>query len=312
MDIRKIHKSFITDRSSLIVVLFLFLVIRIPLTGEGTPLEFWSSAFIQTGIALFLLYLTQIFGIIRQKTLLPAFFYLLLAGTNPLFFYDLRGSVSAFIVTLCLLFLFNSYQNPLSQRNALNISLILTLGSFNWLPLFLFFPLFWYGMYRFKSLNIRTFFASLTGILLVCLFWFAWCVYENNLSIFLQALPDWSDLTDIQIFSPNIREGVVILFLFLLFVLSGIRIFMAGVSEKIQAMNILSYLYLLACVVFAFFFIQNQWSKEWLLILHIPLSLLIAHYFTLSNKPVELWLFLLVVVFFLLRLGLECFVWIEN
>ncbi|GHV59499.1 hypothetical protein FACS1894182_13690 [Bacteroidia bacterium] len=310
MDIRKIHRNFVASRQSLIITMVVFFVVRIPWMDEANPLAFWGSAFLQVGIALFLLYLTQTYSIIRQKTLLPAFFYLLIAGTNPLLFDDLRGSVAAFLVLLCLLFLFNSYQNPLSQRNMLNISLIVTLGSFYWTPLLLFFPLFWYGMYQFKILNFKTFLASLVGVIVVFLFLFAWSVYENDFTVFVEALPDWSDLLNFQFFALEVQDGIVIIFLFLLFCLSGIKIFMAGVSEKIQAIHVLSYLYLLTCIVFAFFFVQNQWDKEWCLILYIPLSLLMAHYFTLSHKPVELWLFLLMVVFLLMRFGWEWLAWI--
>jgi hypothetical protein len=277
----------------------LFVALRIPWLGEGSPLEFWGSILIQSGTALFLLYLTQVYGIIRQKTLLPAFFYLLLAGTNPLFFYDLRGSISAFLVAFCLIFLFNTYHRPLSQRSVLNMALILTVGSFYWVPLLFFFPLFWYGMYRFKSLNCKTFFSGLTGIILVFLFLLAWSVYKNDWTIFVQVRSDWAALFDFQFFSVGIKEGMMIIFLTFLYILSGIKIFMAGIAEKVQTVNVLRYLYGLIWILFVFFLIQNQWDREWLSVLYIPVSLLVAHYFTFSSKRGELWLFLLTILFFL-------------
>jgi hypothetical protein len=306
MDIRKIHRNFVTQRFPLAVAFLLFIALRIPWLNEGNRLEFWGSMLFQAGIAVFLLYLTQTHGVIRQKTLLPAFFYLLLVGTHPLFFHDLRGSVSAFLVALCLLFLFDTYHRPQSQRQALNMAIFLTVGSFYWNPLFFFFPLFWYGMYRFRSLNLKTFFAGFIGITTVYLCVFAWSVYQSDWTIWVQVVSGWSALLDFRLFSLTVEGWVITAFLVLLFILSGIRIFMAGISEKVQTVNLLSYLYVLTGVLFVFFLIQDQWGKEWLLILCVPLSLLLAYYFTLSSRKGEMWLFLFTIAFFLLMFVWNC------
>jgi hypothetical protein len=296
MDLRKIHKYFVSYRFPLILTILVFIVTRLPGTGDWLSISLWGSTLLQIGIALFLLYLTQIFGIIRQKTLLPAFFYVLLTGTHPMFSYDLTGSVSAMTIALCFLFLFNSYQNPLSQGNVLNISLLLTLCSFYWFPVILFFPLFWYGMYQFRSLNIKTFFASLTGFLLIYLFIFTWSVYKGDLNIFLNLLPDFETIGTIQFFTFGLKAWIMNGLILFLFILSGIKIYMAGVSEKVQSVTTLSYLFVFALVVYVFYLVQNQWKQEWLLILYIPISLLISHYFTLSDKLWTIRLFLLTVV----------------
>ncbi|GHS96596.1 hypothetical protein FACS189421_01930 [Bacteroidia bacterium] len=298
MDLRKIHKYFVSYRFPLILTILVFIVLRLPGNGDWLSISLWGSTLLQLVIALFLLYLTQIFGIIRQKTLLPAFFYVLLAGANPLFAYDLTGSVSALTIALCFLFLFNSYQNPLSQGNALNISLLLTLCSFYWFPILLFFPLFWYGMYQFRCLNIKTFLASLTGFLLIYLFLFTWSVYKGDPEFFLKMLPDFKTIGTIQIFSFGLKAWIMNGLILLLFILSGIKIYMAGVSEKVQAVTTLSYLFVFTLVVYVLYLIQNQWKQEWLLILYMPISLLISHYFTLSNKLWTIRLFLLTVILF--------------
>ena len=305
MNIRTLHKSFINSRFPLIITLLIFIAVRILCMDEGKALDLWGSMFIQIGIALYLSQFTQKYVIIRQKTLLPTFFYLLLVGTNPLFFYDFWASVSVSLILLCFRFLFDTYQNPSSQRNALNISLVLALGSFYWVPLLLFIPLFWYGMYLFKSLNFKTFFASLMGLAMVCLFLLAWGIYKNDRTFFIQILPDWGVLWDFRYPSMiSTEEWITDFFLCILLILSVVKIFMAGVSEKAQAKTFFGYLSLLTVVIFIFFLSQNQWKKEWLLILHLPVSIILAHYFTLSSKPVTAWLFVLAIVFFVLR-----FVW---
>ena len=299
MNWQKIHKGFVSYRFTLILTLLVFVVLRLSGQGDWLSVSLWGSLIIQVAIALFLMHITQEFGIIRYKTLLPAFFYLLLAGTNPVFFDNLTGSVSCMIVVLCLYFLFSSYQNPLSQANAFNISLLLTLGSFYWFPILSFFPLLWYGMYRFRSLNFRTFFASLMGFALIYLFLFTWSVYKEDWTIFINALPDFRILGNSRLFSFETKEWIMSGWLMLLVILSGVKIFMAGVSEKVQSITALGYLYFLSFFVAALFLVQNQWAKEWLPILYLPLSILYAHYFTLSYQRGVAWLFLMTIGLFL-------------
>jgi hypothetical protein len=301
MTIRQIHKGFVSYRFSLILTLLVFIALRLSGSSRESMISLWGSTLIQIAIALFLLYLTQTFSIIRHKTLLPAFFYLLLTGTNTQFFQDLTGSVSAMVIVLCMLFLFSSYQNPLSQGNAFIISLLLTLCSFYWFPIFVFFPLFWYGLYHFRSLNFKTFLASLMGFVMVYLFIFTWSVHKNDLTLFTSCLPDFRQLWNIHLFSFGIKVWIMNGFLALLLILSGVKIFMASVSEKIQSMTTLSFLYVFTIIVYILSLIQNQWQKEWLTILYIPISLLISHYFTLSYKQWTIWLFLLTIFFFLME-----------
>ena len=301
MNIRKIHKSFIHHRLPLIIALLIFIALRIPWIGKGETLELGVSMFIQIGTALFLVHVVQKYTFIRQRTLLPALFYLLLVGTNSLFFYDLKGSIFSFLILLCLLFLFDAYQKPFSQRNALNISLVLTLGSFYWTPLLLFFPLFWYGMYKLECLTIKTFFANLTGWAVVYFFLFSWSVYKDDWAVFIQMLPDLSALWTFHFpHSVSIEDLVANIFLGSLFILSVFNIFLLGIAEKAQTRTLLGYLSVLTVVIAILFLGQNQWDKEWLLILYVPLSIVLAHYFTLSQKRATMWLFLFTVLFFLL------------
>jgi hypothetical protein len=265
----------------------------------------WSATIIQIIIAFSLLYLTQTFVIIRQRTLLPAFFYLLFTGTEPLFFQDTRGSIAALIIVFCLFFLFATYQKPESQIHAFNISLLLTSGSFIWPPLLFFFPLFWYGMYRFRSLNIRTFFAGLMGFIMIYLFIFTWSILKNDLNIFLNSFPGIHNLWNIHLVDFSLKEWIISGFIAVLFILSGVKIFMSGIAEKVRAMTTLGYLYVFSILIFTSFLFQSKWEKEWILILYIPVSFLIAHFFTLSYKNGTIGLFFFTIAFFIGMYGWE-------
>jgi hypothetical protein len=248
-----------------------------------------------------LLSLSQVFVVIRSRTLLPAFFYLLFAGAFPHYFEDWRGSLLAFDILLCFYALFATYQHRDSQLNAFNISILLTLGSFLWTPMLYFFPLFWYGLYRFKSLNLRTFLASLTGFVIIYLFIFTWSIYKNDEAIFFNSLPvfdlqwhfDWKEIT--------LRERIVSGYLTFLFILAGSEIFMSGISEKVRAVTTLSFLYAATVAIFIFFELQVH-DTSWKLIAYMPCALLTAHYFTLSGGKWSGWLFVLTITLFIATL----------
>ena len=308
MNFKQVHKNFVTGRAPLVVAVILFILFRfIGTNGDGVVV--WSTAAIQLATAFLLLYLTQTFVIIRNRTFLPAFFYLLFTGTIPNVFGNLVGSVSAVCVLLCVFFLFSSYLQERSQAHALNIALLLTLGSFLWTPLLYFGPLFLYGMYQLRSLNFRSFFAGLIGFLVIYLFIFTWSFHKEDLSIFFRLFPDWQVFIQIHSLKFNLWEYLVLGFLIGLFFLSGGGIFASSISEKVKTIMALRFLYTACFLVFILFLLQSEWKREWYSILCAPLSLLISHLFTLTNKKIIRWLMLATILFFL---GIFIFLMVEK
>ena len=304
MTLRKIHKSFVTDRTPLIVAVVLFILFRfIGANEEDSAVVLWGTAAIQLATAFLLLYLTQTFVIIRNRTFLPAFFYLLFTGTIPDLYSDLSGSVSAVCILLCIFFLFASYQQERSQGYSLNIALILTMGSFLWAPLLYFFPVFWLGMYQLRSLNFRSFIASLLGFITIYLFAFTWNFHQGTLAAFFQENPDWQALIHIQPLGFDLWECLIIGFLAMLFLLSGGGIFVSSVSEKVKTVKALRFLYVVCALIFILLLLQNDWKEEWFSILCVPLSLLVTHLFALTEKTIVRWLMLVAILFFLGMLG---------
>jgi hypothetical protein len=299
MDIEKIHKTFVSSRLILLFVLLAFVGIRIYDSNGNweTPL-FWACTLMQLGIAWLLLQLNHTFSIIRNQTLLPALFYLLLISTTPLD-YDLSGNIAALCIMVSYFFLFNSYQQPESQANALNISMILTLGSLLWMQLLFFLPVFWYGFYRFKSFNLRVFLASLIGIVVVYLFVLTISIYQNNIDIFLALTPRIGDLIFIRLPELTLQAWVVFGFTMVIYIWTGYNLFISDLSEKIQTVSTLYYLYFSFFAMLALLFIKSESAAQWTLIAYIPVVLLISHLFTLSNKRIVKYAMLVCLVFFL-------------
>jgi len=299
MKIDKIHNALLTSRLLLFTIVFVFIAVRLYSIGaQWNNLSLWGCLLIQIGIAFFLLQLNHIFNITQQHTFLPALFYLLFIWSNPVFYSDLKGSIAAGCFVLCYYPLFNSYQNAKSQISALNISLLLTLGSLFWTPLLFLFPVFWMGFYRFQCFNARVFFANLTGFVVVYLFIFTWSVFQGDRNIFFSLLPHF-DAFVIRTPDLTVLEWITYGFLLLIFFFIGLYLYISNISERLWTISILSYFYLSAFITFIFFLLQSEYKSSWGLVIFIPVAFLTAHFFSRSNKKSIRYLLLLFFLFFI-------------
>ncbi|MDR3060905.1 MAG: DUF6427 family protein, partial [Dysgonamonadaceae bacterium] len=270
MSLKQIHHSLISGWFTVIVFILLVFIMRLLSQPDWNDPAFWAAFLLQVTISLALLQVNHTFTIIRSQTILPALFYLLMTGGTPLFYTAWQGSIAAFGVLICLIYLFGSYQKPASQLNALNIGLILTFCSFVWPPVLLLFPFIWYCFYAFRSLNFRTFFATIIGIMTVYLFVFAWNIYHGGIRNFFEMLPQWQEFLVIHPFSLDSLDILVFVLLAVLFVISGFDIFVSGLSEKIRARTYLKYLYLTTICITVVMNLQSEWKANWTLILCLP------------------------------------------
>ncbi|MDR2087561.1 MAG: DUF6427 family protein [Dysgonamonadaceae bacterium] len=301
MNIKKIHGFFIPGHIPLTLLILGFILFRFLHTEEGGSLEFWGLMTMQTGTAFLLLYLNRAFIIIRRRTLLPVFFYLLFTGLNPAYHCTWSSGIASLCVLLFFIFLFSTSRQSYPQGNAFNIALILTLGSFVWQPLLFFFLVLWLGSAYLHELNFRSFFGSLTGFAVIYLFIFTGSIYlGDNPDIFMDKLPDLRALFQFRPLEGFTRPDYMIAgALFVLFIVAGSNIFSRSISENTKTIVSLSFLYIVTFFVFVFLFLQPQWKNEWFSILCLPLSLLVAHLFSMPSRWLITWLMLLSIAFFL-------------
>ena len=300
ISIKKIHNAFVSDW--IVLVAFVFAVLSFRFRSDWSNIALWGNTLVQIGIAFFLLQLDHIFTIIRRRTLLPVLFYIVLVGCNPIFDLSLRGSLAALLMIVNYLFLFQTYQKPDSQLSALNISLILVLGSLFWPQLLLFFPVFWVGFYWFHSFNLRVFLASLTGIFVVYLFIFAWGIYQNDWRMFSLFLPKPEKIFSVS--EPNLSyyEWISLGIILFIYIFAGVNLFIVSISEKIKTISFLKYLYVSSFLIFAMAFVQSEYRSYWESIAYVSIALVLAHYFTLTNK---LYVKILMLIFLLALLILR-------
>jgi len=299
MSFEKIHKLFLSNRLLLFTIVIAFVAVRLYSEySHWDNLSLWGSLLVQIVIAFSLLKINDTFNIIQIRTFLPVIFYLLFTGINPVFYYDLKGSIAAFCFVLCYHCLFVSYQKPESQINALNISLLLVLGSLLWSPLLFLFPVFWRGFHHFQCFNTRMFFANLTGFVIVYLFIFSLSIFQGDANIFFTLLPKPDILLVFQKPDFTTLEWLVLGCLLITFLIIGLYLYIIDISERVWSITTLKYFYFTAFVSLIFLFVQSEYKSTWGLIAYIPISFLCGHAFSRLNKRGIQYLLLLLFLFF--------------
>ena len=233
--------------------------------------------------------------LIREKTLLPFLFYALLTSTNPDFFPLKSTSVGVFCLILALYQLFTSYHDPDATDKAYNASLIISIGSLLWIHILWFLPLFWLGMYNFRSLTPRTFIASLLGVATVYWFLLGWCVWQKDFTLF--SVP-FSTLFKVRLLATDgivLLDWISIMAIALLTVVASLNIVMHDTEDSLRSRQFLSFLIAMSVWAFSLYFLYEQVSEEFLETACVPASILIAHFFTVTRGKIVFWSFFTIV-----------------
>ncbi|MBQ4162655.1 MAG: hypothetical protein IJD84_07235 [Parabacteroides sp.] len=242
-------------------------------------------------------------ALIREKTLLPFLFYVLFISTNPDFFPLKSTSIGAFCLILAIYQLFISYHDPEARDKAYNAALLIGIGSLLWVHLLWFLPLFWIGMYNFRSLTLRTFLASILGVLTVYWFLFGWCVWMHDFTPFIIPFSKLFSLHFLATDGIVLLNWLSIIMIALFTLVSSLNIITHEVEDSLRSRQFLFFLIMLSVWAFGLYFFYKEVSEEFLEMACIPASILIAHFFTVMRGKIVLGAFwsmvvLLIVVFF--------------
>lgn len=215
---------------------------------------------------------------------MPALFFLLLSSTNPAFLPIEPATAGICSLLLAIYQLFISYHQPESGSRAFNIAFILGTGSLLWVYQLCFLPLFWYGMYKFRSLSLRNFLASIVGLLTVYWFVLGWCVWQSDYTLLNTPL---SVLSGIRFPTFTWPEGGIIWFgtayALLLAVLASVNILLHEHEDALRTRQYLSFLIVLYAWILGLSLFYHPASDEILQVACLPASILIAHFFTVTR-----------------------------
>jgi len=125
----------------------------------------------------------------------------------------------------------------------------------------------------------------------VYLFLFAWSIFywKDNLDIFewgtfLSFLPKREEIFFINELNLSDYKWISLGIILFTYIFAGVNLFVVSISEKVRTISFLKYLYVSSFFIFAMAFVQSEHQAFWELVASISIALVLAHYFTLTNK----------------------------
>jgi len=234
--------------------------------------------------------------LIRGRTSLPFVLYILLLSTNPDFFPLKSTSVGMFCLVLAIYELFTSYHDSNDRVSPYSTALLIATGSLLWIHILWFIPLVWYGMYCFRTLNLRTFLASVLGVATIYWILLGWCVWQKDFSTFVIPFSTFVNFRLLSFTDVSILDWLSIIFVAILTIIAALKIFAQDSGDGIRTREFLGFLIIFAGVSFGLFFIYEQSSEEFLGVACLPTSIILAHFFALTHARIAYWMYHFMVI----------------
>lgn len=236
-------------------------------------------------IGYFLIELNNQFGIIRMRASMQTAIYFLLVTACPEMHLLYAGDIAALAFLISIYFLFKSYQQSRAAGYLFYSFLFIGAGSILFPQLTVLSVLWLFEAYRFQALTPRSFCGALLGWILPYWMLFGHAFFYNEMELFYRPfieLTTFGDVFNLQILQT--WELAVLGYLLVLFIVSAVHCIAAGFEDKIRTRAYLQFLIDLTIFLFLLIAIQPNYCSDLLPLLMISCSILIGHFFVLTNS----------------------------
>lgn len=266
------------------------------LDGRFSILINWG---IVTVTATLIVMLNNQYQIIRERTKLPFFFPLFFSTCTLIGSLPYTYSLAGLCIVAGIFPLFLSYQKDNATEEIFNSAILFSIASLLNIHLLLCIPLFYWGFYQFRSLNWRSFFASLIGFMAP--YWVIIGYYLVSGQTELIAFPAKSFITDFNHPTDFAWHVATLLIITLLSSIIAItQILTNSYHCKIQARIFLQFTVWLQIICLLLTYLYPKESLLYIYLFYLSATPLLAHLFTLQrNKFVSLLFYLLIAIYLL-------------
>lgn len=234
-------------------------------------------------IGYFLIELNNTFNLIRMRASIQTAVYFLLISVCPGIHMLYAGDLAAAAFLVALFFLFKSYQRARSASCLFHAFVSIGTGSLFFPQLLFFAPIFWIGAFNFRSLNPKSFFASLIGGSVPYWFLLGYAYLYGSMDLFYQPFRELATFAPIRFeFLP--WEMATSGYMLVLFLVSSAHCLITGYEDKIRARGYLNFLIFLNLCIFVYFGLQPMLGIHLLSFLLIGVSILAGHLFVLTDS----------------------------
>lgn len=235
------------------------------------------------------------FTIIRTRSFLPVLVFLLLIAAWSSIHTMLCAHIALTFLLVSLFVFFDMYRNRNASEEAFLGTLLIAVASLFAEPFILFVPVCWLGFVRFNSFSLRTFLASLFGLLAPWVFYVAIRIYLQPDLLWIGSLAKGFYI-GVPLTELPLHEIVYMAATSIIIVIGLTGLYSNLHSDAIQTrakLNFLVYL-LVAAFIFSILFIYQ--FAVFLPVVALCYALLISHPFTLKSSNFFSILFIVFIV----------------
>ena len=235
-------------------------------------------------ISYLLIELNNTFGIIRLRASIQTSFYLIVIAACPELYPLHVGTASTLFMVISIYFLFKSYQQANPSGNVFYSWMFLGLSGLILPQLLYLAPFYLIAAYNFQSLNPRSFFAGLLGIMFP--FWFlaGYAFTFNHLEMIYHPFQTLITFEPINLLVLKGWQVATISYIILLFVVGVANSLINGWQDKIRTRAYLNFFSLIGTCLLVLLVLQPQHFVTVFPLLLVCFSFLAGHFFALTKS----------------------------
>ena len=290
-------------------------VILICLLLWGSTFQEWNEL-ISLGVTVIIGYVfietNTTFNLIRTRTSMPVCLYWLIA-TALFFLHPFEWTnLVPLVFILATYQLFHSYESVSSSPFIFHSFLFIGLGSIAFPQLLYMVPMLWGSMIPFRAISIKSFLASIIGLMTPYWFIFGYALYFNEMHILLTPLREAAHLYPIDYSHLTLPEIASWGFITLLLIISGFHYWQISYMDKTRTRIYHSYLAIAGFWATLLSILQPVHWCEWLSIQLICTAFLCGHLFSLTRNRFSGIFFIVTFVLYILLMSFNLWMQFFN
>ena len=293
---KKIVTSQLTLTSAIIVSIALWVVCFL-IRPISNSIETIGAYALYALIGYLLIVINKLFAIIRLRASFQTVIYLTLISICPIIHSIYEGNIIALCCLVSIFFLFNSFQKEWSAGLLFHAFIFWGIGCILVPKIVWIVPYLLYSCYIFKSLNIRSFVASIFGFSIPIGVYVVYELWNSQGGEIATKIADITKTEGIYFDNSQLPIIVMLIYSFIIFMVSAAHSMLHSMDEKMQTRCYLQFFIVTTTLLFILAFSCISSSVQLLPFIQIGNGLLYGHFSTLTGNKWSNLFFICMLVF---------------
>ncbi len=258
----------------------------------------------------FLIQFNNRYLLIQRRASLQTAIFLLFITACPMLHTNYMAGVATIFLLFAIYNLFKCYQSPSPMGYVTNAFVFVSFAGLLFPHLFLFVPVFLFGVSYIHNLSFRNFLAALLGLgVPIWLLW-SYAFLTKEMELFYTPFQELIRFEPFRIESLQHESLATFFYFFIVFIISAAFCMTNANKDKISTRIYLRFIIAFVFCLFVYVILQPAQSTFLLPSIFTGVSILAAHYFVLTNSKASNLFFICTVIGLILLFGFN--IWILS